>query len=82
MKIITTFLLVVGKSVNPKNLELRTCPSNCSRVILGLVLLFRVIVMSPFLNLCTASNPDRVKSWRQTSKSSNSRYKWGSEQAR
>ena len=69
MKIITTSLLVIGKSVNPKNLKLRTCPSNCSRVILGLVLLFRVIVMSPFLHLCTASNPVRVKSWHQTSES-------------
>ena len=43
MKIITTYLLVVGKSTTPKNLKLRTCPANCSRVILGLVLLLRVI---------------------------------------
>ena len=40
MKSITTSLLVVVKLVNPKNLKLRTCPSNCSRVIFGLVLFF------------------------------------------
>ena len=69
MKIITTSLLVVGKSANPKNLKLRTCPSNCSHVIFGLVLLLRIIMMSQFLNLYTASNPVCVKSWHQTSES-------------
>ena len=42
-KIFTKSLLVVGKLVNPKNLKLRMCPSNCSHVILGLVLLLHII---------------------------------------
>lgn len=73
-KIITTFLLGVDRFVK---LRIYGCVRVHQIVVVSSwdrCLCFCVIMMSPFLNLCTTSNLVVAKSWHQTPESSNSRY--------